>query len=392
MITTWQVDPFGRPMHMETLDESPMLDDPPPPPRLLQQYDEGYVEPFAFQEPAAPPPPQEPAASPPPQELEHEPETVKKEKKKVQRSAAPAAKDPLKTEAPKVESFKEEESSKEEEAPSIKEREANVSRSAAAPDLQLEALLLKLSHVNSSVAESDLQLESLLLKLSQEVNMNSAQPENEMELTTSPPAAPSKQAESIAWHAAVPFTLTLELDFNAIGDHEAFKQDVIKDVGTAANVSAKYMKIVALSAGSVIVDMLIASEAGEPTKIVQGLLEQLKTPNSLLMRGKFTSKTTSLNPAPFAALPQSLTAPPPTALPDELPLRIAPLLDLQVENASHAPVMRASAHQGAPAAAPAAAQAQQIRVVEKIVEKIVQVMFVLSRTRRLLFPCRLFAC
>ena len=117
-------------------------------------------------------------------------------------------------------------------------------------------------------------------------------------------AAPSEQAEpsaAVSWHDAVLLTLTLDVDFNLIGDHEAFKQDVIKDVATAANVHAKYMKIAALRAGSVIVDMLIASEAGEPTKIVQGLLEQLKTPDSLLLRGKFTSKTKSLNPASLTA-------------------------------------------------------------------------------------------
>ena len=36
---------------------------------------------------------------------------------------------------------------------------------------------------------------------------------------------------------AVPFTLTLDVDLNLIDDHEAFKQDVINDVATAANVN-----------------------------------------------------------------------------------------------------------------------------------------------------------
>jgi hypothetical protein len=116
-------------------------------------------------------------------------------------------------------------------------------------------------------------------------------------------AAPSEQAEpsaAVSWHEAVLLTLTLDVDFNLIGDHETFKQDVIKDVATAANVHAKYMTIAALRAGSVIVDMLIASEAGHPTKIVQGLVEQFMTPDSPLMRGKFTSKTKSLNASPDA--------------------------------------------------------------------------------------------
>jgi hypothetical protein len=97
---------------------------------------------------------------------------------------------------------------------------------------------------------------------------------------------------------AVPFAiLTLDLDFNSIGDDEAFKQDVIKDVATAANVDTKHMKIAALHAGSVIADLLLAPAAGDPTKILQGLVEQSQTPDSLLKRGKFTCKTMSIAPA-----------------------------------------------------------------------------------------------
>lgn len=40
-----------------------------------------------------------------------------------------------------------------------------------------------------------------------------------------------------------------------------------------------------------IVDMLIAKEAGDPHKIVQGLEEQLRWPDSLLRMGKLTRKT-----------------------------------------------------------------------------------------------------
>jgi hypothetical protein len=167
-------------------------------------------------------------------------------------------------------------------------------------------LVLRCTNMNNELQK--LQLEAHLLKQSQEeLTINRALPENEFQLAASPPAAPSEPlvpaewTAAVSWNEAVPFTLTLDVDFNSIGDHEAFKQGVIKDVGTAANLSAKYIKIAALRAGSVIVEMLIASEAGEPTKIVQCLLEQFKTPDSLLMKGKFTSTTKSLTPAPFAA-------------------------------------------------------------------------------------------
>jgi hypothetical protein len=89
---------------------------------------------------------------------------------------------------------------------------------------------------------------------------------------------------------AVPFKLTLDMDFNSIKDTEAFKKDVQKDVATAAKIDEKHVRVIGLRAGSV-VDMLIASEAGDAQEIVQDLEEQIKTPNSLLMQGKMTSKT-----------------------------------------------------------------------------------------------------
>jgi hypothetical protein len=94
-----------------------------------------------------------------------------------------------------------------------------------------------------------------------------------------------------AWDDAVLFTLTLDVDFKSIGDSEAFKRDVVLDVATAAKIDSKHVKVTALRAGSVIVDMLIAKEAGDTLKIVQDLEEQVHSPNSLLMQGKLTSRT-----------------------------------------------------------------------------------------------------
>ena len=96
----------------------------------------------------------------------------------------------------------------------------------------------------------------------------------------------------------VPFAiLTLDLDLNSIGDHEAFKQDVIHDLATAANVDSKHMRIAALRAGSVIAEVLLAPEAGDHTNIFQDLVEQSQTPDSLLKKGKFTCKAKSIAPA-----------------------------------------------------------------------------------------------
>ena len=97
-----------------------------------------------------------------------------------------------------------------------------------------------------------------------------------------------------SWGDAVPFTLTLDVDFSKIGDHEDFKQGILADVAAAAKVDVIYFKIQMLCAGSVIVHLLIASEVGEPRKVLQDLQEQANSPDSCLMAGKLTSKTKNL--------------------------------------------------------------------------------------------------
>jgi hypothetical protein len=116
------------------------------------------------------------------------------------------------------------------------------------------------------------------------------------------PEAPQRHLPQEAWDEAVPFTLTLDVDMNSIGDSEAFKRDVIQDVATAAKIDAKHVKVTALRAGSVIVDMLIAKEAGDAQKAVRDLEEQLESTNSLLKHGKVTSKAVALEAAQSTAL------------------------------------------------------------------------------------------
>jgi hypothetical protein len=144
--------------------------------------------------------------------------------------------------------------------------------------------------------------------------------------------AKSPKTAAPSWEDAVPLTLTLNLDFGKIGDHEDFKQVVLADVAAATNVDATYLQIQGLragsiivdlliaphvcvcvcvcvcvfvcvcvcvciydtTAGSVIVDLLIAHEVGEPHKVLQTLREQANSPGSRLMTGRLTNKTLCL--------------------------------------------------------------------------------------------------
>ena len=90
---------------------------------------------------------------------------------------------------------------------------------------------------------------------------------------------------------------------------QAFKHDIIQDVAAAANLDPKYLRIAVLRAGSVIIDMLIAPEAGEPNGILQGLVAQSKIPGSALMQGKLTSKTATLAGGAQPTTPSTATMP-----------------------------------------------------------------------------------
>jgi hypothetical protein len=109
--------------------------------------------------------------------------------------------------------------------------------------------------------------------------------------SAAPGAKKAEAAPEAKTEADAPFTLALDMDFNSIGDHTAFKHDVAHDIAAAAKIDTKHIKITGLRAGSVIVDMLIAKEAGDVKAIVQDLEKQVKSPNSLLRQGKLTSKT-----------------------------------------------------------------------------------------------------
>jgi len=132
---------------------------------------------------------------------------------------------------------------------------------------------------------------------------------------------PVEKGAAPSWEDAVPFTLTLDVDFATIGDQEEFKQDILADVAAAARVDVKYVEIKELRAGSVIADLLIAPEVGEPHQVLQDLREQANSPGSRLMTGKLTSKTKCLaTPAqPTAASMPQQSSPPTRASPVNAP-------------------------------------------------------------------------
>ena len=104
----------------------------------------------------------------------------------------------------------------------------------------------------------------------------------------------SLEAVQLNWARALPLTLTLDMEFDSITDRESFAGDVVEDVSAAAQIDARFVKVVGMRAGSVIADMQIAPEAGDLDQIEQHLVEQVKPTDSALRRGKITSKTIKL--------------------------------------------------------------------------------------------------
>ena len=101
--------------------------------------------------------------------------------------------------------------------------------------------------------------------------------------------------EEVPWSKAASFTLTLDCDIATFGDVDAFKQTVINDVSKAASVATRFLKVVRIRAGSVLVDMLLSSAAGDRASILAGLMAQLESPESMLMQGEATCKAAGLN-------------------------------------------------------------------------------------------------
>jgi chromosome segregation ATPase len=97
-----------------------------------------------------------------------------------------------------------------------------------------------------------------------------------------------------SWNNAKKMTMILDIDYNSIQNHEAFKEELVRNIASAAKVDHNFFKVVSMRAGSVIVDLLIAPEVGDQDKIAQDLAEQAHDPNSPLRTRTLTSSVRSI--------------------------------------------------------------------------------------------------
>ena len=121
-------------------------------------------------------------------------------------------------------------------------------------------------------------------------------------------ATSTPAVEAVSWDSAAPMTLTLDIDFATIGDHEAFKAEVLADVIAAAQIDPRFVKITSIAAGSVIVHMLVSQDVGAPDSVVQGLVQQMASPDSALRKGRLTGKAKSVVPGPPGHTPADVQA------------------------------------------------------------------------------------
>lgn len=113
---------------------------------------------------------------------------------------------------------------------------------------------------------------------------------------TGPPAQEDEvpSEDDLSWSDAVGFTLTLDYDIQSLADEASFKQAIIDDVSKAAGVAPRFLYVAGMRAGSLLVDMLLSSAAGNSAGIMADLVTQLESPASMLMLGQVTCKATGL--------------------------------------------------------------------------------------------------
>jgi C-terminal processing protease CtpA/Prc len=94
-------------------------------------------------------------------------------------------------------------------------------------------------------------------------------------------------------------SLTLDMHMWQIGDCDNFMREVAVDVASALGSMVTKVKAVGLRSGSVIVDLLLTPEVGSSgPHIVGELIEQARSPSSILRNGKHTSRTVGVHSAP----------------------------------------------------------------------------------------------
>jgi len=135
-----------------------------------------------------------------------------------------------------------------------------------------------------------------------------------------------------------PVSLTLDMHMWQIGDNDNFMREVAVDVASALGSMVTKVKAVGLRSGSVIVDLLLTPEFGRTgPHIVEELIEQARSPSSILRNGKHTSRTIGVHLAPPpgvhsgpppenrpATISSSVTKPIPRTLPSPMTGTLGP--------------------------------------------------------------------
>jgi hypothetical protein len=96
-------------------------------------------------------------------------------------------------------------------------------------------------------------------------------------------------------------TLRIDIDFHSIKDRKRFCDDVQSDIYFAAQLDPEDVQILGLRAGSTLVDFSVADKPGRSAEaVLQDLKQQLKQPNSRLLRGAVTRSALDMtvHPAP----------------------------------------------------------------------------------------------
>ena len=92
----------------------------------------------------------------------------------------------------------------------------------------------------------------------------------------------------------VAIEIVLDMEMSRVGDKDKFKQEVAKDIARAADISEECVKVQNVRAGSVIVDMVLYPDA-QSRDLLSSLKKQVGKSDSVLMQGKHTKKTKSLD-------------------------------------------------------------------------------------------------
>ena len=115
---------------------------------------------------------------------------------------------------------------------------------------------------------------------------------------------PEEQAAGAKFGEPIVMAVALDLDLNEVVDKDDFKLDVAADISRALKPDVLQVKVTGLRAGSIIAEVQITPTAHRCGRdLHQVLLEQSRDHTSILMTGKYTSRTTAISlPRPKSEL------------------------------------------------------------------------------------------